>query len=95
MNIHVGNLPGGITEAELEFLFAPFGRVSGVDVIANMRTGEQMGYAFVIMPTDEEALRAIETLNGKDLKGKALAVSKANRPSGQRTSSLKRKRKFR
>ena len=95
MNIHVGNLPHGVTEAEVEKLFSPFGRVAGIDLIVNMRTGEQMGYAFIIMQSDEEAMRAIETLNGKEINGKTLAVSKANRPSGQRTSSLKRRRKFR
>jgi len=95
MNIHVGNLPKGVTEAEVENLFSPFGRVSGVDVVVNVRTGEQMGYAFILMQSEEEGVRAIEALNGKDLNGKALAITKANRPGGQRTSSMKRKRKFR
>ncbi len=95
MNIHVGNLPPGVSEAEVEKLFSSFGRVAGIDVIVNVRTGEQMGYAFIIMQSDEEATHAIEGLNGKELNGKTLAVSRANRPSGQRTSSMKKRRKFR
>ncbi|MBI1803280.1 MAG: RNA-binding protein [Ignavibacteriae bacterium] len=95
MNIYVGNLPQGTTEAELESLFTSCGSVRGVDVVVNSRSGEQLGYAFVIMSSEEEGERVIETLNGREWNGKTLAISKANRPGGQRISSLKRRRKFR
>ena len=92
MNIHVGNLPLDITEQELRALFEPFGTIESIDIISNLRTHEPLGYGFVIMQTDEQGSRAIETLNGTSLKGKAITVSPANRPGGRRKSPFRKPR---
>jgi RNA recognition motif-containing protein len=92
MNIHVGNLPLDVTEQELRTLFEACGTVESIDIITNLRTHEPLGYGFVIMQTDDQGLRAIEALNGTTLKGKAIAVSRANRPGGRRKSPFKKPR---
>ncbi len=86
MNIHVGNLPLDCTEGELRALFEACGPVESVEIITNIRTHEPLGYAFVVMGSDEAGASAITTLNGKPLKGKMITVTKANRAGGKRKS---------
>lgn len=92
MNIHVGNLPLDLTEQELRSIFEPCGKIESIEIITNLRTHEPLGYAFVVMPADAEGARAVETLNGKPLKGKMITVAPANRPNGRRKSFSKRPR---
>jgi RNA recognition motif-containing protein len=77
MNIYVGNLAFSVTESDLKETFAAFGAVSTASVIKDKFSGESRGFGFVEMPTKEEAERAISSLNGKDLKGRALTVNEA------------------
>mgnify|MGYP003341275552 CR=1 FL=1 len=79
MNIHVSNLPPQVTANDVKVFFEVFGKVALVDLIVNTKTGEKKGYAFVDMPSEEEALATIETLNGKEWQGKTLTLVKANR----------------
>jgi RNA recognition motif-containing protein len=92
MNIHVGNLPLDVTEQELRALFEQAGTIESIDIISNLRTREPLGYGFVIMQTDEQGQRAIETLNGTTLRGKTITVAPANRPGGRRKSSFRKPR---
>ena len=92
MNIHIGNLPLDATEQDLRTLFEAFGTIESIEIITNLRTHEPLGYGFVMMRSDEHGLRAIETLNGTTLNGKAIAVTRANRPGGPRKSSFKSSR---
>ncbi len=77
MNIYVGNISRDLSEEELREAFAAFGQVSTVNIIKDKFTGEYRGFAFVEMPTKEEADAAITGLNGKELKGRALNVNEA------------------
>lgn len=77
MNIYVGNISRDLSEEELREAFAAFGQVSAVNIIKDKFTGEYRGFAFVEMPTKDEAEAAIAGLNGKDLKGRALNVNEA------------------
>jgi RNA recognition motif-containing protein len=46
-------------------------------------SGQSRGFGFVEMPNKDEAIKAIEGLNGKDLKGRNLKVNEAQpRPAG-------------
>jgi len=92
MNIHVGNLPLDVTEQEVRTLFEACGTIESIELITNLRTHEPLGYGFVIMQTEEQGLHAIEKLNGTTLKGKTIAVTRANRPGGRRKSSFKKPR---
>ena len=75
--LYVGNLTYEVTDADLEKLFAPFGRVESAQVIADRDTGQSKGFAFVEMKTDQEAQAAIAALNGKEMNGRALTVNEA------------------
>ena len=77
MNIYVGNLLFDVTEDELKELFAPFGQVTEVRLIMDKFSGKSKGFGFIEMPSKEEAEKAIEGLNGKDIKGRAMTVNEA------------------
>ena len=77
MNIYVGNSSRDLSEEELREAFVAFGQVSTVNIIKDKFTGEYRGFAFVEMPVKEEAQAAINGLNGKELKGRAVSVNEA------------------
>lgn len=80
MNIFVGNLNYRLSEEELQALFAEKGEVTSVKIIMDRYTGRSRGFGFVEMPNDEEGSKAIEDLNGVELQGRSLRVSKALPP---------------
>ena len=83
MNIYVGNLARQVTDEELRKAFEEFGQVAEARLIMDKFSGESKGFGFVEMPSKEEAEKAIEEMNGKDLKGRALNVNEA-RPKTDR-----------
>jgi len=83
MNIYVGNLSYEVTDEDLQEAFAAFGEISSARVIRDRYSGRSRGFGFVEMPTQAEAQAAIQGLNGKDLKGRALNVNEA-RPRAER-----------
>jgi cold-inducible RNA-binding protein len=83
MNIYVGNLPFSTAEEDLRVAFAAFGQVTSVAVIKDQFTGQSRGFGFVEMPNKDEGTAAINGLNGKELKGRALKVNEA-RPREER-----------
>jgi RNA recognition motif-containing protein len=80
--LYVGNLSYGVTEAELRETFAEAGEVVDVKVVLDRDTGRPRGFAFVELASDGEASRAIETLNGRELQGRAMNVSEARERTG-------------
>ena len=81
--LYVGNLPYSATEADLRDTFAGIGHdVTDVKVVLDRDTGRPRGFAFVEMATDEGAQAAMQTLNGKDLQGRAISVSEARERTG-------------
>jgi RNA recognition motif-containing protein len=83
MNIYVGNLSQEVKEEELSELFSQHGKVSSAKVIRDMFTQESRGFGFVEMPAQAEAMKAIESLNTFELKGKKIVVNEA-RPQRER-----------
>ena len=75
--IFVGNLDFKVTENDLQDAFAAYGTVVEANLVADRATGRPRGFAFVTMSTPEEAQKAIEGLNGKELGGRALNVNVA------------------
>ena len=82
MNIYVGNLSHEVTEEDLKQAFEGFGQVESINIIKDRYSGESRGFGFLEMPAKGEAESAINDLNGKDLKGRALNISEA-RPRTQ------------
>jgi RNA recognition motif-containing protein len=81
--LYVGNLPYSIDDAALESQFAAFGKVESARVITDRDTGRSKGFGFVEMASDDEANKAIESLNGQAMGGRNLTVSEA-RPQAPR-----------
>ena len=77
MNIYVGNLPFTTGEEELRATFGAYGQVASVAVIKDQFTGQSRGFGFVEMPNKDEGTAAINALNGKEVKGRALKVNEA------------------
>lgn len=84
--LFVGNVPYTVTEQELKDVFSEAGEVASVAIITDKMTGRPRGFVFVEMATDEGAAKAIETLNGREVGGRALNVNEArpreDRPMG-------------
>ena len=72
--LFVGNMSFRTTEDELTALFQPFGQVTRVDVGIDRGTGRARDFAFVEMPNDDEAAKAITGLDGKVFGGCRLKV---------------------
>ncbi len=77
MNIYVGNLAYEVTDEDLEAAFAEYGQIESARVIKDRYSGRSRGFGFVEMSSNSEAETAIQAMNGKDLKGRALTVNEA------------------
>lgn len=81
--LFVGSLPYSTTSNQLEEAFAAVGKVESVNVITDKFSGQSKGFGFVEMATEEDAQKAIQELNGKELDGRAIVVNEA-RPQEDR-----------
>lgn len=75
--LYVGSLSFDTTEDTLKELFAQAGTVNSVSIIMDKFSGRSKGFAFVEMSSEEEAKKAIEMLNGKELDGRNIIVDEA------------------
>lgn len=82
-NIYVGNLSFGATEDSVRSLFETHGTVGRVNIVTDRDTGQPRGFGFVEMSNDSEGDKAIASLNGVELDGRALSVNEA-RPKTER-----------
>jgi cold-inducible RNA-binding protein len=83
--LYVGNLPFSATEDTLHEFFAQAGvNPSAVNLIRDRFTGQSRGFAFVEIGNDEEADRAVNSLNGQNFGGRNLVVNEA-RPQTERS----------
>src|SRR5215470_6294043 len=73
--LFVGNLDFKVTENDLQDAFAAHGTVVETNIVTDRTTGRPRGFAFVTMSSPEEAQKAIDALNGKELGGRALSVN--------------------
>jgi RNA recognition motif-containing protein len=91
--LFVGNLSFNITENDLNDTFAAHGTVTEANLMMDRSTGRPRGFGFVTMSTAEEAQKAIDALNGKELDGRALTVNVA-RPREERSGNSGGRRAF-
>jgi cold-inducible RNA-binding protein len=84
--LYIGNLPFSATDEQLQEWFAQVGVTpSAVNLIRDRFTGQSRGFAFVEVTNDEDADRAINSLNGQNFGGRNLVVNEA-RPQAERGS---------
>ena len=75
MNIYVGNISWGLSDQDLENVFAEHGTVTSAKIITDRATGRSRGFGFVEMSDGAEA--AIESLNGAEVDGRELVVNES------------------
>jgi RNA recognition motif-containing protein len=83
MNIYAGNLNYNLTEEDLEKVFGEYGDVTSVKIIRDKYTDQSKGFGFIEMADDEAAQKAINELNGKEVRGRELRVNQARPPREQ------------
>ena len=81
--LYVGSLSYDTTEDGLRDFFSKAGKVDSVSIITDKISGRSKGFGFVEMSSEEEAKKAIETLDGKELDGRNIVVNEA-RPMKKR-----------
>jgi cold-inducible RNA-binding protein len=84
--IYVGNLNFNVSDQDLKELFTAYGEVNSASVIMDRDTGRSRGFGFVEMESDNDAMSAIQALNGKEVEGRTLNVNEA-RPREPRSRS--------
>jgi RNA recognition motif-containing protein len=81
--LFVGNLSFDATEEDLRQHFEQAGAVKSVQIVTDQVTGRPRGFGFVEMSTQEEATKAVTTLNGQPFRDRNLTVEEA-RPRAPR-----------
>lgn len=73
----MGGLPYSIGDTQLEELAKPFGEIASAKVIEDKFSGQSKGFGFVEYVNNEDADKAIEALNGKEVEGRTIVVNEA------------------
>uniref|UniRef100_A0A8C5LCW3 Poly(A) binding protein, cytoplasmic 1-like n=1 Tax=Jaculus jaculus TaxID=51337 RepID=A0A8C5LCW3_JACJA len=88
-NIYVKNLHVDMDEQGLQDLFSQFGKTQSVKVMRDI-SGQSRGFGFVNFEKHEEAQKAVDNMNGKEVNGQQLYVGRAQKRA-ERQSELKRR----
>lgn len=80
--LYVGNLGFDVTTQELQDAFAAVGAVESAAVITERDTGRSRGFGFVEMGSAADAQKAIQELDGREIRGRAIRVSEAQERQG-------------
>jgi len=75
--LYVGNLPYTVKEDDLKDLFSEAGTVDSAVIINDKFSGRSKGFGFVEMSSEEDAKKAIETFDGKEMEGRKIVVNEA------------------
>ena len=86
MNIYVSNLSFAVRDEDLREYFEEYGEVSSAKVIMDKFTNRSRGFAFVEMPDDAAAQKAIQELDGATVDGRTIKVNVA-RPKEEKTNN--------
>lgn len=77
MRIYIGNLNYRLRTEVLKEVFLPYGEVIGAKIVRDLETKRSKGFGFVEMANEADGLKAIEALNGFELKGRKMIVTQA------------------
>ncbi|MDC3252980.1 RNA-binding protein [Crocinitomicaceae bacterium] len=88
VNIFIANLDWSITSEDLMTTFSSFGKVEYAHVVYERETKRSRGYGYVEMVDTDEAINAIQALNGVEINGRAIDVKIAS-PKGSRPTKKK------
>lgn len=88
--LYVGGLSYNTSDSALKETFAQAGTVESATVIMDKMSGRSKGFGFVEMSSEEEAQKAIEMFNGKELDGRNLTVNEARPQEPRREGGFNR-----
>ncbi|XP_030590696.1 polyadenylate-binding protein 1-like isoform X1 [Archocentrus centrarchus] len=88
-NVYIKNFGEDFTDEKLKDIFSAFGRTLSVRVMKDER-GHSRGFGFVNYAHHEDAQKAVDEMNGKEIDGKILYVGRAQKRL-ERQGELKRK----
>jgi RNA recognition motif-containing protein len=77
LQILIRNIDRSLTQPEIVCLFRKYGRVSSCVIVKDEKTGLSKGFGFAEMPKMDEAMNAIEAMNGLKVGGSELRVKRA------------------
>ena len=75
--LYIGNLSFQANTETLREAFAPYGEITDIHVVTDRDTGQSRGFGFITMGTDEEAKKAMTSMDGTMFDGRALRVNEA------------------
>lgn len=75
--VYVGGLNVNLTEEMIRLVFEPFGPIVRLELMKDRVTNVSRGYAFITYANEEDGKQAVQALDGFELAGKALRVSKS------------------
>ena len=75
--LYVGNLNFNTTEDDLRELFKECGNIVSVKIVIDAYTDKSRGFGFVELESADEVNKAIASINGRELNGRALKVNEA------------------
>ncbi|HPD46193.1 MAG TPA: RNA-binding protein [Anaerohalosphaeraceae bacterium] len=87
MDIYVGNLPFDVTESQLQAAFEAYGQVRFVRIMKDRFSGNPLGFAFVSMPDDNEATRAVAALHRTRIGDRTVIVAQTQRRVERRNTA--------
>ncbi|XP_041508328.1 polyadenylate-binding protein 4-like isoform X3 [Microtus oregoni] len=88
-NVYIKNFGEDVDDDNLKELFSQFGKTLSVKVMRDP-SGKSKGFGFVSYEKHEDANKAVEEMNGKEMSGKAIFVGRAQKKV-ERQAELKRK----
>jgi RNA recognition motif-containing protein len=81
--LFVGGLSWGTNDDGLREAFSRFGAISEARVIMDRETGRSRGFGFITFDDDQDAINAMNEMNGKELDGRSIKVNEAQeKPAG-------------
>ena len=84
--LYVGNLSYNTQEEDLREAFSKIGEVVSATLIIDQTSGRSKGFGFVEMATDEDAAKAISSMNGTSFMDRTITVNEA-KPKTERSGS--------
>ncbi|KAL7695269.1 RNA binding protein [Lotmaria passim] len=90
-NLFLRNLSPEVDQADLEAIFSEYGSILSSAVMRNIHTGDSLGTAFVRMSTHAEAQKAMEEINNRVIKSRAVYIQWAKRHDGAPVGDARKK----
>lgn len=83
MKLFVKNIHPDVNELELEGVFAVYGEILSTKIVYDRADWSSKGFGFIEFEKKADALKAIESMNNKELRGKPLIVTEAVEKKGR------------